>query len=305
MTFSTLTGTGASSYIMSEGLGASTIRVITEVPSGHTVGVQLKKDEEGEVNPRLYFKLVKGKLTEMEMEALQKKLDKLLHYLHQSEQLGQVALAEQLSQQFTIASRQQELVVCGYTKYVSKKFIDLFLSKCKLAKLTDLENFSRVIPRDAMEAIKDVKEKKLFDSIVVLHLDNKKDSADKKTHKQKVIEKDPIAFGKFSYYPESYYFIADWIDDFCELTLDKFIETVKEDTPNYETEKIPTVTKAYAEEIKKRVLEQHQRLQNTNRDTWRQKALEAEREYVRSLPFYSYKKWAKWLLIKILKSEKR
>jgi folate-dependent phosphoribosylglycinamide formyltransferase PurN len=280
MTYSTYTSSAATSGL----IGGTTIHVMHELPSGHSVGVTLKKDEEGEVNPRLYFKLVKGKLTTLEMESLQKKIDKLLHYLHQSEQLGQVALAEQLSQQFTIATRQQELVVCGYTKVVSKKFIDLFLKKCNLAKLTSLENFARVIPKYAMDAIKDVKERKLFDSIVVLHLDNKKDSADKKTHKQKVIEKDPIAFGLFSYDPDSYYFIEDWIDEYCDLTLEKFIETIKEDTPDYEMEKIPAVTRAYADSIKRRVLEQHERLQNTNRETWRAKALEAEREELKKLP---------------------
>lgn len=48
-------------------------------------------------------------------------------------------------------------------------------------------------------------------------------------------EKDPILFGAFldrekNAINERFYYIGDWVDDYCDLTLDKMVAEMKEDT---------------------------------------------------------------------------
>lgn len=54
---------------------------------------------------------------------------------------------------------------------------------------------------------------------------------DRDAHEKEQIEKDPIAFGILRYengntqgYSNHLIFITDWIDEYCDLTLDKLID---------------------------------------------------------------------------------
>ncbi|MDU7184950.1 MAG: hypothetical protein E6294_02830, partial [Klebsiella sp.] len=61
--------------------------------------------------------------------------------------------------------------------------------------------------------------------------------------KKERIEKDPILFGAFlneetKVVADRFYFLGDWIDEYCDLTLDKMICSMKElNLPNAPEEK--------------------------------------------------------------------
>lgn len=62
----------------------------------------------------------------------------------------------------------------------------------------------------------------IFDNYVVLHYDPEKKGF-ALTEIEKKSKKDPILFGVMKGRRILYY-VGDWIDDYCDLTLDKFAE---------------------------------------------------------------------------------
>lgn len=88
-------------------------------------------------------------------------------------------------------------------------------------KLTYIKNFIKVIPQDVCELKKQADELKVFDNYVVMHYDyNDNSTSDTKAETAK--KKDPILFGLIQNSRKLYY-IGDWIDDYCDLTLDVII----------------------------------------------------------------------------------
>ena len=69
-------------------------------------------------------------------------------------------------------------------------------------------------------------------------------------------DKDPILFGVFkndTNVADRFYFLGDWVDEYCDLTLDKMIEKYKEynnESPTCET-KIPETSEELIEILKK------------------------------------------------------
>jgi len=106
----------------------------------------------------------------------------------------------------------------GYKIFVEGELIDKFKSKTSRSILeTKLKNYARVIPNSNQKDIKKALDSKVFDEIIVMHTDVK---AKELTEEEK---RDPIAFGKIKE-SDRYYFITDWEDEFCDLTLDDIID---------------------------------------------------------------------------------
>lgn len=82
--------------------------------------------------------------------------------------------------------------------------------------LTEIDNFDRVIPDDAGKLLTKTEELGVFDNYLILHYDKKKGANPFYTEKEPK-PKDPILFGVIRS-SDKLYFIADWIDEFCDLT---------------------------------------------------------------------------------------
>jgi len=151
------------------------------------------------------------------------------HYekaLVQANTMGQVALLEKLKDLIDVVKGEAHLIAMGLKKYVTEKqvldFYDL-VGRDKHLKLTWIKNFGRIIPEEIYEAKKGVDERKIFDNYVILHYDPE-NNGEKLTKKQVEDKKDPILFGVIKNSKKLYY-IADWKDDYCELTLEEmFVE---------------------------------------------------------------------------------
>lgn len=149
------------------------------------------------------------------------------HYeaiLQKAESLNQTALVEKLRDMIEVVRAESYLIDTDLNKFITEKNVcDLYkkVGKDKNLKLTWLKNFARVIPDIVYDAKKLADEKIVFDNYVILHYDPK-NNGDKLTKEEVEKKKDPILFGVIKNSRKLYY-IADWIDEYCDLTLEQMV----------------------------------------------------------------------------------
>ena len=76
----------------------------------------------------------------------------------------------------------------------------------------------------------------VFDNYVILHFDKTGDATEM-TVKEKEKAKDPILFGVTKYSRKLFY-VADWTDEYCDLTLEKFLKQLKQEQPKVLTQEV-------------------------------------------------------------------
>ena len=114
-------------------------------------------------------------------------------------------------------------------KYVTEEQIYDFyksINEDKDLKLTWIANFTRIIPSDLVKLKKTLDNKELFDNYVILHYDPEGTAMDL-TEEQKEIKRDPILFGVMQNSRKLYY-VGDWKDEYCDLTLEDMFEELGE-----------------------------------------------------------------------------
>lgn len=144
--------------------------------------------------------------------------------------LGQVALTEKLMAQRNVLMAEISLIQNHKVQYITEAEVVAYYKKAKHSKnlhMTWVKNYARIIPREAVELKKMCDEKGWFDNYVVLHFDRKGDSAEM-TNEEKRKAKDPILFGMIEN-SDKLYFVADWTDEYCDLTLDKMLKVIGKD----------------------------------------------------------------------------
>lgn len=234
------------------------------------------------ISPKLYFNYVKSKLTEIETKKLKSKLKRLQLLLDATDGTGQDGLREAIEMQIAICIREQEALVTGCGKFVLRdhvtKFMDLVPEKT--VQLTKLEEFSRPLPKKVRGKLKQIRDKEVFDEFWVLHNNLSKAPAVAKTTKEKIVEKDPILFGKFSFDKDRFFYIDSWVDEECNLTFEKFTDEVLKnkiaDTYVDIVKEVPDLTEEETKRLKEEVLRRFKALQDTNMSNWKKKAEEEE-----------------------------
>mgnify|MGYP001578541135 CR=1 FL=1 len=148
--------------------------------------------------------------------------------LRKAKQMGQKALYEQLSDGLEAHRMEAQLVAIGLVKYVTEESIVTFAKQSKRGLRLDwIANFTRQIPEDVAGLKARADELGAFDNYVVLHYDPKKKAvADTKAEKE--AKKDPILFGVMKG-RRFLYFVGDWVDEYCDLTLDQFADVMGAD----------------------------------------------------------------------------
>jgi len=153
------------------------------------------------------------------------------HYekaLVQAKTMGQTALLQRLTDVLDMVRSEAHLIAMGIRKYVTEKQVVTFYEKVgedKNLKLTWIKNFNRIIPEDIYTLKKNIDERKLFDNYVVLHYDPA-NNGEKMTKEEIEKKKDPILFGVMKNSRKLYY-VADWKDEYCDLTLEEMFKTLK------------------------------------------------------------------------------
>ena len=153
------------------------------------------------------------------------RVSKYLQAIHNAYTVGQTALVEKLLSEM-VANKYEALLASRGAYYaISEQRVVDFVNKTERGvELTYLKNFTRPIPQEAIDKVIEANGYEVFDNYVVMHYDPKGEHR-AETKKEEAKRKDPIIFGVIAGSRKLYY-ITDWIDEFCNLTLDKFVDTL-------------------------------------------------------------------------------
>ena len=148
--------------------------------------------------------------------------------------------------------KEEKLIEMGVSTYIYKSTIEDYIENVadKTVKIVELSRYMREIPDELVETIEKTRE--YFDEFYVVFTDYT-GTEERKVEKERR-DKDPILFGCFkngNNVADRFYFLGDWVDEFCDLTLDKMVEEYKSQkgvSPTI-TEKIPTTSEELIETL--------------------------------------------------------
>jgi hypothetical protein len=177
-----------------------------------------------EIDAVKFFTLVK--LTSKESAINYKnRVSSYLKAIHNAKSVGQTALLEKLLSGMIANKYESLLFSTGKYYVVDEETLVNFAKKTeKGVELTYIKNYARPIPMDIINKVEEMNNLEVFDNYVVLHYDPK-GTARRETKREEAKRKDPIIFGVIAGSHKLYY-VADWIDKHCDLTLEKFVETL-------------------------------------------------------------------------------
>jgi hypothetical protein len=185
------------------------------------------------LEPIVIFKFIKNRFNLLQQKKLSARLEKVCELLQVAESCQQIALRDKIKEKFGKFLREQEIISCGFTHYIDKATLQRFIDRSskKIIKLTKLKNYIRVIPKNVRVKLERAQKAKLFDEYVVLHTDPDNKAVEKTSEEKK----DPILFGIVNESP-LYYVVGDWIDKYCDITMDKIFAELSQDKDNFEIE---------------------------------------------------------------------
>lgn len=138
---------------------------------------------------------------------------------------GQRALLEQLVAGLAAVRSETQLVSMGLSTYLTEDAVVRFARKVDRGLRLDwLANFTRVIPDDVAAKKAEADQRCIFDNYVVLHYDPTGKNWSE-TAAERAKRRDPILFGVVQG-RRLLYFVGDWIDEHCDLTLDKVADVL-------------------------------------------------------------------------------
>lgn len=199
----------------------------------------MSKDFKREVPPvkltiQEYFRSIK--MSCQELQKLDNRMEGYVTAVKHAEDFGQKALAEDLKSRIEVIKLESRMYAMGVTKVITEEQVVEFTKDAeKGLQLMWIRNFARIIPASLLDIKKRADELEIFDNYVVLSYDPQKKSykqTKEEYERQKAAEeakrRDPILFGVLKNSRKLYY-LGSWEDEFCDLTLDKFIEKFGED----------------------------------------------------------------------------
>lgn len=186
--------------------------------------------EENKLSPQEYFDIVKERKQHITDEQLAAIYDNCLELLNKYKITGQTRGMEKLLFHLNCIEKEREIVRMGINTFVYRDDIEFYISEVAsdVVKIIDLESYEREIPDEIVEIIGKVKDK--FDQLYIVFTDYTG-----KVERQVAEErrrKDPILFGTFQNGKtrsviDRFYYLGDWVDEYCDLTLDKMVNETK------------------------------------------------------------------------------
>ena len=187
-------------------------------------------EENKTLTPSEYFekiKAMKQKMTDRELDDI---YDNCLAFLDKCKKTGQAEAAKKVEFFLEVVNKEHQLVKNGIDTYVYLEDIEEYIDNVAsdVVKIIDLESFEREIPDELVEKIE--KTKGIFQKYYVVFTDYT-GKVERKVEKKRR-EKDPILFGSFEnrdtrVVMERFYFLGDWVDEYCDLTLEKMVKAMK------------------------------------------------------------------------------
>lgn len=181
----------------------------------------------------LFFESIKNSVREVDKGNIEEILSKYESLLNSAIKNNQIALVEKIQDYSAFLKDEIILSTSEFNKYITDKDLIKFYNLASVHEkyrtglcLTYIKNFVKVIPEEVSKLKVKADELKVFDNYVILHYDYTGKSV-KKTKAEIEKEKDPILFGVIKN-SKNLYYIGDWIDEYCDLTLDVIIKKIGE-----------------------------------------------------------------------------
>jgi hypothetical protein len=194
--------------------------------------LDVKSDNKG-IHPILYFKYIKKKFKPLERMKMDGRLKRLEKAFYKAVDNGQDALGEKLLKQLAIETRETAMFAKGIKLFIEKTDLDKHKHNIRDGHISDtmLKDFTRVIPKNVAEKKKKVED--CFDDFVIYHYWNEKEAekiikGQKMDAKEEAKMKDPVLFGIIKE-TNKLYFIADWDDEFCNLSFEELADAIGKD----------------------------------------------------------------------------
>lgn len=209
--------------------------------------------EEEKITPSQYFDYIKEAKNVITTDALKNSYDTFIALAKKYQRLGQVESMKKLCFLADVLTKEEKLIEMGVNTFIYKDVIEDYIENVaqKTVKIVELSRYMREVPDELVEVIERTKD--FFDEFYVIFTDYT-GKEERKVEKERR-DKDPILFGVFknsSNVADRFYFLGDWVDEYCDLTLDKLIEEYtdkKGKTPVIE-ENIPTTGEELVEALK-------------------------------------------------------
>lgn len=186
--------------------------------------------KQNEMNPQEYFNYVKGKKSTITDEELLKVYDNCLELLNKYHITGQRKAMRKLLFHMECIEKERKIVKLGINTFVYRDDVEFYIDNVakNTVKIIDLASYEREIPDDVVDIIAQVKDE--FDQLYIVFTDYTGE-VERQVIKERR-QKDPILFGVFEDVKsrsviDRFYYIADWEDEYCDLTLDKMINETK------------------------------------------------------------------------------
>lgn len=183
------------------------------------------------VTPSVYFDHVKSLKETLDRNEYNIIIDQALKMIEKCKITKQTAMAKELTHQVELALRELNAANEGFEIFVDRKAIEKYITDVegKAVKIIELSEYTREIPEEVMDRV--AKATDIFDQLYIIFTDyTKKES--KRVAKERR-DKDPILFGAFLdkesdnknkiYVEDRLFFIADWVDYNCDLTLEEIV----------------------------------------------------------------------------------
>lgn len=187
--------------------------------------------QDKQLTPQEYFDFLKEKKQSITDKELNQIYDNCLTLLNKYKITGQIKGMKKLIFHLETIEKEMDIVKLGVDTFIYRDDIEEYIDNIAndTVKIIELENYEREIPDEIIDVIKTVKDK--FDQLYVLFTDYT-GKVERQVQKERR-EKDPILFGTFQdknskTIIDRFYFLGDWIDEYCDLTLDKMVNEFKE-----------------------------------------------------------------------------
>ena len=186
-------------------------------------------EENKTITPSQYFDFIKGAKNTITTEGLKKSYEAFVTLAEKYNKLGQTESLKKLCFLADTLAKEEKLIEMGINTFVYKDTIEDYIENVadKTVKIVELSRYMRVIPDELVDTIEKVKP--LFDELYVVFTDYT-GKEERKVEKERR-DKDPILFGVFKTQgtvADRFYFLGDWVDEYCDLTLDKMVHQYTE-----------------------------------------------------------------------------
>ena len=209
-----------------------------------------------------YFDNIKDSFVTLKPEYLKKNMGLLPNYIELAKKTGQLSLAKKLEENLIIMIKERVLLDNQIVKVITGDQICKYIDSIRnhYVKFCELEHFPRIIPAKVLQKLEECKDKNLFDEYYILFTDYTDEELLSEQQKEKrKVNKDPILFGAFKENQNRFYFIADWVDEYCDITLDKFLLQLKNVSGDYKPRILVENTEKYINDFLKEYTKYHKK----------------------------------------------